>query len=41
MVIETSSQEGMFTMDQDLRRLLKEKLITNETYEAHKSSSAS
>lgn len=41
MVIETSSQEGMFTMDQDLRRLLKEKLITNETYEAHKSSLAS
>ncbi len=37
MVIETSSQEGMFTMDQDLRRLLQEQLISKQTYDAHKS----
>jgi Tfp pilus assembly pilus retraction ATPase PilT len=30
IVIETSSKEGMTSMDQDLKRLYKEKLLTKE-----------
>ncbi len=37
MVMETSSHEGMFTMDQDLKQLLKQGLITPETFAAHQS----
>ncbi|MFH0891402.1 MAG: PilT/PilU family type 4a pilus ATPase [Candidatus Falkowbacteria bacterium] len=34
-VIETSSKEGMVSIDQDLQRLYKEKLISKETAQAH------
>ena len=34
-VIETSSKEGMVTLDQDLQRLYKEKLIEKETAQSH------
>ena len=34
-VIETSSREGMISLDQDLKRLCKEKLITKETAQAY------
>ena len=34
-VIQTSAEDGMITMDQDLKRLLEEKLITEEVAQAH------
>jgi len=34
-VIQTSSDEGMITHDQDLKRLLQEKLITEEVYKTY------
>lgn len=34
-IIQTGAKEGMFTMDQDLRRLYQEGLITKETALAH------
>ncbi len=37
MVMETSSKEGMFTMDQHLKQLLQQGVISPETFEAHQS----
>jgi twitching motility protein PilT len=34
-VIETSSKEGMISLDQDLQRMFKEKLITKEIAQSH------
>ena len=34
-VIETSSKEGMVSMDQDIQRLFKEKLIDKEVAQTH------
>lgn len=34
-VIETSSKEGMVSMDQDIQRLFKEKLVSKETAQSH------
>lgn len=34
-ILQTGAEEGMFTMDQDIQRLYKEKLISKETAQTH------